>query len=466
MKNGEIFGDTIDISDEGNTERLIESQTGDAEDSELFDYLKKLESNPVDLNSASISELEAIPFLNAVISKKIIEYRTKYRKFNSISELKNVIEIDNDLYREITKFLIVKESKVDFRRDEFGRVERIVLSGNISKFDFRKFDFKMRNRFTNDLQPSRGYLYEIYRGMRPKIYNKLDLRYSSGNLIFNGGIVSEKDAGERKIFDFIGGYVEMKNIGIVNQVLLGDYTLEFGQGITLWSSLAFSKGNDAVSAVKKNAGNINSYSSVNEVQFFRGIASKLNLGTSYGNFNLFGFFSDNYFDASSDSARGELSAFYYDGYHRTESEIRREKAAKEKLFGGRLSYELGSARLGFTYYKSYFSESFTYKSLNKGYDFSGSRTNAMSVDYDFVFQNMNFFGEWSRSYTGAIGGVSAARIIFSSKKFGTDVVFLVRNYPMNFIMLHSYGFGEQSGNTQNEFGIYSGIKFKVPGLVT
>ncbi|MBF8286117.1 MAG: hypothetical protein HW378_5032, partial [Anaerolineales bacterium] len=152
---------------------------------------------------------------------------------------------------------------------------------------------------------------------------------------------------------------------------------------------------------------------------------------------------------------------YTDGYHRTSSEQNRNNSGKERLFGGRLLYEtkfLATTKLGLTYYQSEYDKPFKYKSL---YDFSGTKSSALGIDYDIVIKNMNFFGEWARSYNDIVGGISGVRLLFLNI---ADVVFLVRNYPKNFIMLHSYGFGEQSGSTQNEFGIYSGIRIKAGKL--
>ncbi|MCX6163772.1 MAG: hypothetical protein NTU73_02735 [Ignavibacteriae bacterium] len=44
-------------------------------------------------------------------------------------------------------------------------------------------------------------------------------------------------------------------------------------------------------------------------------------------------------------------------------------------------------------------------------------------------------------------------------------MFLYRNYPEDFSPVHSFGFGEKNGNTQNESGFYSGISLSpVKGL--
>lgn len=454
-----ITGDTIDIRSNIETEMLLETQTEDAEDSELLDKLAQLEANPVELNTAAAGDLQKIPYIDAILAAKIIEYRIKNQKFFTIAELRYVEGIDDELYSRINKYVIVKSSTVDFVKDEFGIVQKIRES---RKSAFSRLGIELRTRFSNDLQPSRGYLPPVkYLGPRPKFYTRLNTSYSAGSFNFYGSLLAEKDPGELNWADHIGGFLEMKSDIALNQLIAGDYILEFGQGITLWGSYSFSKGSDAVSGIKKKGDGIDSYNSVNEVQYFRGTAAKIKLPVSFGDFSLYGFYSNNSIDASIDTVLNQLSSDYVDGYHRTQSEIDRKNAGNERLYGGRLLYEsklFGTAKIGLTYYNSRYDKPFEYKGL---FEFSGTKSNALGADFDFVFKNVNVFGEWARSYTDIVGGVTGVKILFFKL---ADVVFMVRNYPKNFIMLHSYGFGEQSGTSQNEFGIYSGIRFKIGKL--
>ncbi|MBL0144814.1 MAG: hypothetical protein IPP48_02690 [Chitinophagaceae bacterium] len=62
-------------------------------------------------------------------------------------------------------------------------------------------------------------------------------------------MLGEKDAGEqffkgnqKQGFDFYSTHLFARNIGIVKALALGDFTVNMGQGLTQWQSLAFKKG--------------------------------------------------------------------------------------------------------------------------------------------------------------------------------------------------------------------------------
>ncbi|MCX7878972.1 MAG: helix-hairpin-helix domain-containing protein, partial [Ignavibacteria bacterium] len=367
-------GDTIE-SPEIETESLLESGTEDVEDSELLDRIIWLKDNPIELNTATAEDLLQIPYLDALMTRNILQYRRRIESFSSVSQLKNVDGMDEGLYNRIVSFLYVKDSQLDYIKDEYGDVRK--AREELKRGLLGRVKLNLRSRFSNDLQPAAGYLNGRYFGTKPKVYNRLGVIYSASGYKFSGSLLTEKDAGEKSLADHVAGYVEMKSPLVLSQFLLGDYTLEFGQGITLWGAYSFSKGIEAVSSVRKKGSGINSYTSVNEVQFFRGGAFRFDYAVFSGNkLSLWGFYSNNYINASVDTTLDEFSSLYTDGYHRTESEINRKNSGKEIFYGGRLQFEsqkFSSSKVGITYYRSKFSKPFKYKGV---YEFYGDRSNA------------------------------------------------------------------------------------------
>lgn len=440
--------DTVEIDQFNQGECLLENSLEDTEDSKLLDYLDELESKPLDLNTVSQEELETIPYLSSTLAKEIIEYRNNNYPLKSKRELLDLSGMNEQLYEMIKVYFVVKKPGGVSSENE---PEKTLKEDKKEKLRIIKnLELRYRSRFQQDLQTKEGYLNGEYPGTKAKIYNQLYIVYTKENYSLKGNLTIEKDPGEKSFTDFSSGYIELKNYKYIRNAVIGDYSLTYGQGLGMWSGLGFSKGSVSVDPVKKRGGGISGYSSVNESQFFRGAAVDFN----YKYFDFLFFYSNNYFDASIDTNLNEISSFYFDGYHRTTSEQNRNNSAKESLFGSRAYYNKENIRLGFTYWTSKFSKFVGIDSSRQLYTFSGDKANMVSLDYDYIYKNINLYGEFARSQSGAVAGLGALRFSISTL---TSLLFLYRNYPENFSSVHSFGFGEKNGNTQNESGFYSGI---------
>ncbi len=452
MISGRVSAQTdtsISLNRENQKEKLLENIDYDIEDSKLLDFLEKLEQNPYDLNSVTFKELELIPFLNSVTAQRIIDYREKNNSFKSKRELLKVDGVNENLYEEIKIYLIVRKLKTDIQKNDYN--EQRDLSTNRYKL-IKNIEFRYRSRFQQELQPKAGYLNGEYSGSRAKLYNQISFVNFNKDYALKGNITIEKDPGETNLTDFNSAFLEVKNYKFIKSAIIGDYSLNFGQGLGMWSSYSFSKGNIPVDPIKKKSEGIDSYNSAGEVQFFRGAASQLNLSRDY---NLFVFFSDNYLDASIDTTLDEAKSIYYDGYHRTASELSRKHSIKERLAGGRFLFDNNALRLGVTYWNARFSKPFAADSTTQLFNFTGDKANMLSADYDVIYKNINFYGEIARSDNGAVAGIG--NFHFNLPQIA-DIVFSYRNYAKDFTPLHSFGFGERSGGTQNETGFYTGVQ--------
>ena len=98
---------------------------------------------------------------------------------------------------------------------------------------------------------------------------------------FGFRIAGEKDAGEaffrgeqKQGFDHYSGSVYVKNIRWLKCAVIGDYRLNFGQGLVLGSSMMSGKGS-GVSAIRRFSEGIRPVATTNEGEFFRGVAFML-----------------------------------------------------------------------------------------------------------------------------------------------------------------------------------------------
>lgn len=450
--NYDIFNlsnDSVSFQNNFQEESLLESLESEDENSFSMDFLENLRSNPYDLNTVTQSELANIPFLNSIFAKNVIEYRNQIKVFESKRALLKVEGFNSELYDKIKNYVTVRQlSKNKIKNSLYtGLNSNISLSNSDNILNFKTL---FKSRIFYDLQMKEGFINDKYEGTRPKIYNQVNSIISKNGFGIELNLTTEKDAGEKSLTDFISGYIQFNSNKFLNSLIAGDFSLNFAQGLAMWSSASFSKGMDAVTPLKKKGKIINGYSSVNEIQFFRGAAAKL----VYDNFSLNLFYSDNFYDANINSDAEGVSGFYYDGYHRTSSEIRRNNSSKEKLFGGRLTYGINNLSLGATYWKSKFSKPVIADSGKKLFNFEGDKASIIGADYDFNYKNINLYGEFAGSLSKSVAGINSLQITFP--KFA-ELLFSYRNYPYDFTPVHSNGFGERNGNTNNEKGFYAGI---------
>ena len=298
------------------------------------------------------------------------------------------------------------------------------------------------------MQTRKGFTDGKYPGSKSKIYNRLLASYSNYNI----GVLTEKDPGENSLTDLNTFFLQTKDNGYLTNLVAGDYTLEFGQGLALWSPYGFAKGADAIYPVKKKNRNIVPYKSANENNFFKGAAAAF----SFNSYKLSAFYSSNKFDANIDSVSSGILSAPIDGLHRTTTEIRKRKSAKETFKGIRLDYISNkSINAGILYYNANFSNSFLPSSI---FDLNGNNFNYYSFYYDLFFNKVNIFGEVAYNGTSV---ASITNVQFAIKR-NLMWVTSIRNYPRNFINIHGFSFGERSGAVTNEVGIYNGIRWRSP----
>ncbi|MBI4546564.1 MAG: hypothetical protein HY707_01185 [Ignavibacteriae bacterium] len=317
--------------------------------------------------------------------------------------------------------------------------------------DIRRSTIELRSRIIQDLQRSEGYDNGAYIGSRMKSYQRTKFSYGEH---LSGGVLFEKDAGEQRMNDFASGNVMVSNVDALSKVVVGDYLIEAGQGVTLWRGFDVAKGADIVSPVRKAARGLIPYSSSDEHSFLRGIAVEVD----FWNVTTQLFYSRRSLSASIND-NGTITTLYTAGYFRTETEEAKRGNVSERLFGGRGIYHLSEMNsVGLTFYQTEFSKTLF---LDNGKRFNGNRFSMLSTDYHVEYKTTQFFGEWAK-VNGVVGGVSG---IVMKPSTEVQLIAAYRRYPFEFISLHGLGFGEQL-STSNESGLYLGLRLKLLRSVT
>ncbi|MDR2835799.1 MAG: helix-hairpin-helix domain-containing protein [Bacteroidales bacterium] len=446
-----------------NIEEIIEEIASSSDEeldySELYSTLEMLHNDPINLNTTTSDELKQLIFLTEFQIYSLVNYRKKYGNYNSIYELQFVDGIDIETLKHLIPFVIVEEattSKIPDLKKMFTYGKHTIITRYQQQLQ-KKAGYKVsEEEIAKNPDKSR------YLGDPSKIYFKYNYQYKT-NLSF--GITAEKDDGEQFFkgaqkygFDLYSAHFQINDIGVLNKLIIGDFSTQFGQGLTLWSGMSFGKTSNVINIIKKGRG-INKYTSVNESMFFRGEAATF----KFGDFKITEFVSYKKLDAGvehlSDTISGEeediISAFLETGYHRTPAEIAKMNNVGEFVSGGNVSWASSILRLGLTgVYSKYSSNMVSSSALYKINDFSGNSNFNGGLDYLISLKQVNIFGETSMSQNLGWATLNGAVIDFVPE-FKMSV--LQRYFSSDYQAIYSAPFSE-GNKCNNESGIFVGAE--------
>ncbi|MBP6183472.1 MAG: helix-hairpin-helix domain-containing protein [Saprospiraceae bacterium] len=415
--------------------------------------LEDLLSRKLDINSANRQDLAVFFFLSSQQIDAIIRHREKFGSFIDPLELQGVPEIDILTMKRVYPFIQTDRSQED-----------LLMKAHLWSTGQREFTLRYE-RFLEDkqgFQQGKDGEQSRYEGDASRWVGRL--RYVSGNKI-SYGITFEKDAGEAFLkgsnpygFDFYSAHLYVRKPWRgCQQLVLGDFGLNFGQGLLI--STGFNSGKTAaVTTIKRNPRILFPQNSWQESRFFRGAAAEWSLSRRL---HLMTFASYRNRDANtvlSDTSFTELAlqvtSFQQSGLHRTQGEITDEGMLREIALGAGLSYQQKGLRLGlqtaFFHYEPVFSPE--QKPYNAHF-FTGNQLSALSVDFQKDFRGNQWFGEAAYSHNG---GWAATSGLLSSPDRRVQMAMLFRHFERDYWNIWGAPIAE-SALPRNETGIYAGV---------
>jgi hypothetical protein len=421
----------------------------DVDYSSLTEDLTYFARHPINLNTADALSLQALLVLSDTQINALFKHMDDYGKLKSIFELQSVVGMDLHAIRWVQPFVYVNED------DGF------------SDFSFRRLreegthDIMLRSKRT--LQEQAGFIPDATTGIKNFLgseygtYMRYRFQYRR-NIAF--GLTLENDIGEplRMGPDFKSASLFIREAKALKQLVIGDYQVQFGQGLTGWNSMAFGKSSFSVQ-VKRNAQGLKPYSSVNESSFFRGV------GVTIGNKFLTAtvFASGRKLDATfnTDTVLTDdgmaVNSIVLGGLHRTESEIAKKNLLTEIVSGGNIQVQKGMLKLGTVAVQRSLSDSIAVRTdWYANGKFTGKSQSAVGMYAEGVWQNVSLFGEVSRSSNNAWAYVTGLTAALHSRVSATV---LFRNFDEDFQSVYSNVIAE--GNSvlpSNERGIYASIQ--------
>ncbi|MFP5470674.1 MAG: hypothetical protein ACLGGV_03690 [Bacteroidia bacterium] len=432
----------------------------------LLDNLFHYFDHPINLNNKAAPEkLREIGLLTEVQINNLAQHIQINGKLLSIYELQSVQGFDVLTIKNILPFVKVT---TDLDAPTFS-VKEITSEGEHELITRWQNTLEKQSGFTKTDQEKIDSPNSYYLGSSDKLYMRYRFRYLN-NVSF--GVTSEKDPGEEFFkgtqtqgFDFYSAHFYLGNFKHFKSIAIGDYQAQFGQGLTLWSGLAFGKSVD-IASIKRNAQGIRPYASVDESRFMRGAA----VAYEWKDFTITALASQKKIDANilePDTLVSDddifVSSFQQTGFHRTNSELLDKHALTETHLGGNIAYNNKAFHIGATAIKTKFSGELSRSPSNYNqFDFNGTENHAIGVDYNWVYRNINFFGESSQSANGSLAHVHGALLALDPK---LNVSVSYRDFDRGFQNLVYNPFAESS-TAKNEQGFLVGFDLKLSNSVS
>jgi len=408
------------------------------EDDMYWQQLQAYTRHKINLNTNSVALLKSLHILSAMQIQQLLRYRRQLGDLLSIYELQAVPGFDAQLISRLLPY-------VQVGRD---------LEPHYNWSDYiTKGEHTILCRYGRQLEKSKGYISTDtsaahYRGSPDKLL--LRYRYDLTHYI-SWGAVMEKDAGEaflkgaqRSGFDFYSLHLFIRQYKWIKSLALGDFTVNMGQGLLNWQSLAFGKG-ATVMQVKREGELLKPYASAGEYNFFRGTG----ITVAKGKWQATTFISHRLLD-------GSITA--NSGYHRTLTEAAKKASLAQLTVGGNVSIEENNRKLGFNFIQHHLSAP-----VQKGpapyqlFGFEGKQLTGFSTDYEITWKNMHFFGEAAMSNNGKKALINGLLLTAANH---VDIVLLYRNYDRAYHAFYADAWGEFY-KPVNERGIYTGISMKL-----
>ena len=408
---------------------------------QTYELLCELEQHPLNINHATREQLEELPFLSAQQVEGIMAYLWRYGRMESLGELMMISELDYPQRRLLTYFIYVDEQESANDRQPLPSLR------NIAKYGHHELIATGRVPFYERKGDNEGYLGSKYR-------HWLRYQFTYGDQV-KAGIVGAQDAGEPFVanknktgYDYYSLYVQLRNIGRVESLVLGNYRVSMGMGLVMNNSFSLGK-----LAMLQNLGRstytLRAHSSRSVSSLF-GAASTIDLGR---NLKLTAFASYSPADATLNKD-GTVSTILDTDYHRTEMEMRKKHNLHLLKTGGSLRYNAHGLRLGVNTLYTHLDRTLkpNTSTLYRRHYPQGSDFLNLSLDYGYATPRWSLSGETATDRKGHLATINSVGLRLSDV---ASLMLLQRFYSYAYTSLDAQCFSD-GGKVQNESGIYLG----------
>lgn len=437
------------VMPEQQLENLAAETETETEDDQPLQELEYLGRHPLNLNEAGADELRQLPLLTDIQINSFINYRRINGKLVHLLELQAVPGWDLTMIRQLLPYL---------------RIGAVMTLVEETGQRFRQGDHQLLVRVGQVLEKGAEYKKSIadngYQGSPLQLLFRYTYRFKN-NLQY--GFLGDKDAGEaffrrqqKSGFDFYSVHFFARKMGIIQSLAIGDFTVNLGQGLIQWQSLAFKK-STLITAVKRQSAVLRPYHSAGEYNFHRGAGITVKKGRLES--TVFVSFRRLSANVNADTMNQEeyVSSVLTGGYHRNNSELEDRNILSQSAAGGNLRYGFRQGHIGWNgvYYRYE-------KPLQKRpepynlFAWRGREWKNTSIDYSYTWRNLHFFGEAAIDHKGHPGLLNGLLVSADTK---VDLSFVHRRLSPAYQSVQGNAFTENT-LPSNERGFYAGISIR------
>lgn len=445
----DVNGQGVPEPTEQQLENLADVEQVETEDDAGIQELEQFRKHPLNLNTADADELRQIPFITDLQVTALLAYRDLLGKLVHVLELQAVPGWDMATIRKVLPYISIGPA--------------ISLAEETGK-RFREGEHQFLVRVSQVMEKSKGYRQPPgdngYSGSPQHLLFRYSYRFKNG---LQYGLLGDKDAGEafgrgaqRLGFDFYSVHLFARRIGNIQSLALGDFTVNMGQGLIQWQSLAFKKSTD-VTAVKRQSAVLRPYHSAGEYNFHRGAGITIKKGRSMS--TLFISYRKLSANIIPDSLGGEVhvSSLLTSGYHRNQSELEDRNTISQLAAGGCIQFRSGRWQAGINgvYYR--FSQPLQKREdAYNLYAIQGRHWMNAGIDYSYTYRNLHFFGEAALDQQRNSAFIQGLLMSVDQR---VDIALLQRTISAGYQSVNGNAFTENQFPT-NETGIYTGISIR------
>lgn len=428
----------------------MESSTWD----NTYEMLCELEQQPININTASREELEALPFLSAQQVEGIMEYLYQYGAMKSTNELRMIRSLDYAQIALLPYFTYIGEKNV---KQDFPQLNDILKYGRQELMADVRVPFYKRK---GDKAPTTGGSSSTEKGYLGYPYRHwLRYQFRYGDYV-KAGLVGSQDAGEPFFsnknttgYDFYSYYLQLKHLGRLENMIIGKYKLSIGMGLVANNSFGLGK-LAMLQQLGRNTNTVRPHSSRTQADWFQGAAATIRLSPQW---LLTGFASHRAIDATlnTDSTARTIDS---DGYHRTATEMEKKNNTHVTDVGGHIAFRQGGLHAGATALFTHLDRDLhpQTKTLYRRYNAQGNDFLNISADYGYLHHRFSLNGETAINRDGAIATINSLSLQAADR---LNILLLQRFFSYRYTALYARTVTE-GGHVQNESSLYLGATWQ------